>query len=73
MLRASRRDAIAFVGFFLLSCIVLTETLLRCQYHNVHHKMALSYHDRELCTMRAPDPRLIYAYVSNRCGANAQV
>jgi len=72
MLRASRRDAIAFVGFFPLSCIVLTETLLRYQYHNVHHKMALRYHDRELCTMRVPDPRLIYTYVPNRCGANAQ-
>jgi hypothetical protein len=72
MPHAHRRYAIAFVGFFFLSGIVLTEVLLRYQYQNVHRKMALRYQDRELCTMRAPDPRLIYTYVPNRCGANTK-
>ena len=68
MLHAHRRYAIAFVGFFLLSGIVLTEVLLRYQYQNTHRKMALRYQDRELCTMRAPDPRLIYTYVPKHVG-----
>ena len=34
--------------------------------------MALRYQGHELCTMRAPDPRLIYTYRPNTCGANAQ-
>ena len=72
MPHAHRRYAIAFVGFFLLSGIVLTEVLLRYQYQNTHRKMALRYQDRELCTMRAPDPRLIYTYVPNVCGANTK-
>ena len=67
-----RRHAIAFVGFFLLAGIVLTEVLLRSQYQNAHRKMALRYQDRELCTMRAPDPRLIYTYVPNTCGSNTK-
>ena len=72
MPHAYRRYAIAFVGFFLLSGIVLAEVLLRYQYQNMHRQMALRYQDRELCTMRAPDPRLIYTYVPNTCGANAK-
>ena len=67
-----QRYAIAFVGFFLLSGIVLAEALLRYQYHNAHRKMALRHQDQELCTMRASDPRLIYTYVPNTCGANAK-
>jgi hypothetical protein len=72
MPHAHRQYAIAFVGFFLLSGLVLTEVLLRYHYHNTHRQMALRYQDRELCTMRAPDPRLIYTYVPNRCGANTK-
>jgi len=72
MPHAHRRYVIAFVGFFLLSAIVLTEVLLRYQYQNAHRKMALRYQDRELCTMRSPNPRLIYTYVPNRCGANTK-
>jgi len=34
--------------------------------------MAVRYQDRELCTMRATDPRLIYTYVPHACGANAK-
>jgi lysophospholipase L1-like esterase len=72
MLHAPRRYAIAFVGFFLLSGIVLTEVFLRYQYQNTHRTMALRSQGHELCTMRATDPRLIYTYVPNTCGANAQ-
>jgi len=72
MLLAPRRYAIAMVGFFLLSGIVLTEGLLRYQYHNAHRTMALRYQGHELCTMRAPDSRLIYTYRPNTCGANAK-
>ena len=72
MLRAPRRYAIAMIGFFLLSGLVLTEGLLRYQYHTAHHTMALRYQGHELCTMRAPDSRLIYTYRPNTCGANAQ-
>jgi lysophospholipase L1-like esterase len=70
MPHAYRRYAIAFVGFFLLCGIVLTEVLLRHQYQNTHRKIAIRYQGRELCTMRSPDPRLIYSYIPNRCGAN---
>jgi hypothetical protein len=72
MLHARRRYAIALVGFSLLSGLGLAEVLLRYQYHNAHRNLALRYQDRELCTMRAPDPRLIYTYVPNTCGANAK-
>ena len=72
MLHAHRRYAIALVGLFLLFGLVLAEVLLRYQYQNAHRKMALRYQDRELCTMRATDPRLIYTYVPNTCGANVQ-
>src|ERR1043166_7878958 len=70
MPHAYRRYAIAFVGFFLLCGIFLTEVLLRHQYQNTHRKIAIRYQGRELCTMRSPDPRLIYSYIPNRCGAN---
>jgi lysophospholipase L1-like esterase len=72
MPHAYRRYAIAFVGFFLLSGIALTEVLLRYQYQNAHRKIAMRYQGRELCTMRSPDPRLIYTYIPNRCGANTK-
>ena len=72
MPHAYRRYAIAFVGFFLLSGIALTEVLLRYQYQNSHRKIAMRYQGRELCTMRSPDPRLIYTYIPNRCGANTK-
>ena len=71
MLHAHRRYAIAVVGFCLLAGLGLAEVLLRSQYHKAHRQMALRYHDRELCTTRATDPRLIYTYVPNTCGANA--
>jgi len=69
---APQRYALALVGFCLLSGLGLAEVLLRYHYHNAHHKMALRHHDHELCTMRASDPRLIYTYVPNTCGANAK-
>jgi hypothetical protein len=72
MLHAPRRYAIAMGGFFFLSGLVLTEVLLRYQYHHAHRTMALRSQGHELCTMRATDPRLIYTYVPNTCGANAQ-
>src|SRR5262245_2570278 len=68
----TRRYAIAMVGIFLLLGLGLAEVLLRYQYQYAHHKMALRYQDRELCTTRATDPRLIYTYVPNTCGANAK-
>src|ERR671932_180044 len=72
MLHAHRRYAIAMGGFFLLSGLVLAEVLLRYQYQNAHRTMALRYQGHELCTMPAPDPRLIYTYRPNTCGMNAR-
>ena len=71
MSHANRRYAIALVGVSLLVGLGLAEVLLRSQYHHAHRQMALRDHGRELCTMRATDPRLIYTYVPNRCEANA--
>jgi lysophospholipase L1-like esterase len=71
MLPAPHRYAIALVGCSLLVGLGLAEVLLRSQYHQAHRKMAGRDPGRELCTMRASDPRLIYTYVPNRCGANA--
>src|ERR1044071_8149748 len=68
-----RRYAVGFVGLFLLCGIVLTELVLRYQYQNTRHKIAMRYQEnRELCTMRSPDPRLIYTYIPNKCGANTR-
>jgi len=77
LLRASmrhshRRYAITSIGFLFLSSIFLTEILLRYYYQNAHRKMAIRYQNRELCTMRATDTRLIYTYVPNTCEANAK-
>jgi lysophospholipase L1-like esterase len=71
MPHAHRRYALALVGCSLLVGLGLAEVLLRYQNHQVHRKMAVRDQGRELCTMRASDPRLIYTYVPNRCGANA--
>src|SRR5215510_6299503 len=71
MPHAYRRYAIALVGCSLLVGLGLAEVLLRSQYQHAHRQMALRDQGRELCTMRATDPRLIYTYVPNRCGANA--
>ena len=71
MPHANRRYAIALVGCSLLVGLGLAEVLLRSQYQQAHRKMALRDQGRELCTMRATDPRLIYTYVPNTCGANA--
>src|SRR5215471_1749141 len=71
MPHAHRRYAIALVGCSLLVGLGLAEVLLRSQYQHAHRKMALRDQGRELCTMRATDPRLIYAYMPNTCGANA--
>jgi hypothetical protein len=71
MLHAHRRYALALVGVSLLVGLGLAEGLLRYHYHQAHRKMAVRDPGRELCTMRATDPRLIYTYVPNRCGANA--
>src|SRR4030095_8620034 len=68
---ANRRYALALVGCSLLVGLGLAEVLLRSQYQQAHRKMAVRDQGRELCTMRASDPRLIYTYVPNRCGANA--
>src|SRR5262249_51568771 len=72
MLHAHRRYAITLVGFCLLAGLGFAEVLLRYQYHNAHRNLALRYQGRELCTTRATDPRLIYTYIPNTCGANAQ-
>ena len=45
---------------------------MRYYYQNAHHKMVVRYQNRELCTMRATDARLIYTYVPNTCEANAK-
>jgi hypothetical protein len=71
MPHAHRRSAIALVGCSLLVGLGLAEVLLRSQYQQAHRHMALRDQGRELCTMRATDPRLIYTYVPNTCGANA--
>jgi lysophospholipase L1-like esterase len=71
MLHAHRRYALALVGVSLLVGLGLAEGLLRSHYHQAHRKMAVRDPGRELCTMRASDPRLIYTYVPNRWGANA--
>jgi lysophospholipase L1-like esterase len=71
MLHAHRRYALALVGVSLLVGLGLAEGLLRYHYHQAHRQMAGRDPGRELCTMRASDPRLIYTYVPNRCGANA--
>ena len=72
MRHSHRRYAITSIGLLFLSSIFLTEILLRYYYQNAHRKMAIRYQNRELCTMRATDTRLIYTYVPNTCEANAK-
>jgi hypothetical protein len=67
-----RRYAMTLIGLLCLSSIFLTEASLRYYYQNAHRKMVIRYQNRELCTMRATDARLIYTYVPNTCEANTK-
>jgi lysophospholipase L1-like esterase len=48
------------------------ETVQWLRFERKHGRMVERYEGRELCSRRAEDPRLIYTFVPNRCGANSK-
>ena len=50
---------------------LLFEAVQWLRFERKHERMVERYEGSELCSRRAEDPRLIYTFVPNRCGARA--
>ncbi len=56
----------------LLVLFLAAETFLHVRAAKERARIGAAMHDRQLCTERAQDPRLIYTYTPGECGANSQ-
>ena len=66
-----RRNLLLLV-FALLLVLVPAELVLRARAARTRDAIRAGMDARELCTMPSSDPRLIYTYKPNECGANSQ-
>lgn len=70
-LRATLTNLGLFVGTLVLMFAGL-EVYLRIRHGKELRRIAAGRDEQELCTVPAQDPRLIYTFARNRCGANSQ-
>ena len=66
-----RRNMLLLVAA-LLVVLVPGELVLRARAGRAREAIRAGFGEGELCTMASSDPRLIYTYRPNECGANAQ-